>query len=398
MIVDNDYLVASQHDLLCPPVDVYRGKHAVKSQVFFDVIRAQQAVRMPQDWVYKPLKFEVEITDGCNQGCPHCGMSARPANDGKGLQREVLLSIPNQLHALGIPGISITGGEPFTVMPVLLELLSECRGKVDVVKLTTNAYWADTLESGLSHLRLLANQGLSESRLFRPVLMLSIGEQSVPLQSIVNAIIATRTVFDSRELALCISSLSFRSGVDRLSELEQSYQKTVGEDFPWDSIFLTKRNYIAAGKALFDENLPRRSIPIRKMCKERGCFRQTVGAVVVPTPLIKTDGSVFTCSVFGMPSEFLLGSIQNMTIKEILTAANCNIYVRILANGGLPALMQQLPDHMIDGIVVDNFHEACWRLIGMMAEIGDVANIDNLMSDGVLKNDCTANRSTCQAG
>jgi len=370
MTADNDYFIACRFEEPCPSVEAYRGKHAVKSQAFFEEVRAQQTAKMPPDWDYRPLKIEVETTDGCNQGCKHCGMSSRPIKDCSYLPREILLSLPDQLHSLGIPGISITGGEPFAALPQLLDLLSECRGKVDVVKLTTNAYWANTLESAKSNLRLLADRGLVDSSLFRPVLMLSIGEQKVPLQNIVNAVVAAQRLFDDRTLAVCISSLSLCSGDDRIPELERSYQIAVGKNLDWDTVFLTKRTYIAAGRALLDKDLPRREIPIHKMIKERGCFRQTVGAVVVPTPLIKVDGNVFTCSVFGMPRELLLGNIQEMTLFELLTAANENSIVRTILRGSLPALGQQVPDHKLDGVVADNFHEACWRLISLHQNSG----------------------------
>lgn len=365
MKIDNEYFVASRHEHPLPRVVPYKGKHAVKISKFFDRVQSQQRKNMPDDWIYRPLKFEVEITDGCNQSCIHCGMSANATDDCNYLRRDLLLSIPHQLQALGIPGISITGGEPFTTLPTLLDLLSECRGKVDVIKLTTNAYWAQTHESALYHLNLLASRGFLESRFFRPVLMISIGEQKVPLQSVVNAICAARSLFNDKELALCISSLSFSSGENRLSELEQCYKKTVEEEFPWDSVYLTQRSYISAGRAVYDKKLSHRSIPLTDICKDRGCFRQTVGAIVVPTPLIKSDGSVFTCSVFGIPQDLFIGNVADLTIMEILTVANNCSYVRLLANGNLPALIQDIPDYMVKNVFVDNFHEACWRLIKM---------------------------------
>ena len=266
MNIDNEYFVASHHENPLPSVIPYKGKHAVKVSDFFDRVQSQQRDTLPSDWTYRPLKLEVEITDGCNQSCPHCGMSAKTTVDCTNLRRDILMSIPRQLKSLGIPGISITGGEPFTALPALLDLISECRGNVDVVKLTTNAYWAQTYEAALHHLNLLANHGFLITRYFRPVLMISVGEQQVPLTSVANAINAAKNLFDDRALALCISSLAFRSGENRLVELEQCYEEMFNDKFPWDRVFLTQRAYIAAGRGAHDKNLPHRTISIADIC------------------------------------------------------------------------------------------------------------------------------------
>jgi len=397
MSIDNDYFISCEHHRPCPVVEPYMGKHAVKSASFFDTVQKMQDERMPLDWVYRPLKVEVELTNGCNESCPHCGMSAQPISQSTLLRRDFLLSIPYQLKALGIPGISITGGEPFTAMPNLLELLSACRDKVDVVKITTNGYWADSLDAAKAKLTLLADNGFIESRLFRPVLMLSIGEQRVPLERIVYVIVAAKTLFKSKALALCISSLSLRLGDERISDLEGSYKEITGNTFPWDSVYLTKRSYISAGRALLDTRLPKKLIPIEKMCKDRGCFRQTIGAFVVPTPLIKVNGTAYSCSVFGMPDELVLGNVYNNSIKEIIEAANNNYYIRILAEGNLPALRKIVSDtdSLFGDVAVDNFHEACWRLIA--AHRGQCQiNINTKKAQQIALPDCNSASIHCR--
>lgn len=362
MSIDNSYFVSCKDNHDCPVVEPYKGKHAVKTASFFDLIRKLQNKCMPLNWTYKPLKVEIELTNGCNESCPHCGMSAQPVSKSTSLSRDILLSLPSQLKALGIPGISITGGEPFTIQQKMLALLSECRGKVDVVKLTTNGYWADSLEAAKEKLILLADHGLMESRLFRPLLMLSIGEQTVPFKYIVNVIMAVQTLFKNETISLCISSLSLGSKNDNISNLECCYKKMTGKFFPWDNIFLTERSYISAGRGSIDPQLPQRAFPIEKMCKERGCFKQTIGSYVVPTPLIKANGDAYCCSVFGMPNELALGNLYNKSIKEILEEANTNLYIRVLTEGNLPAL-RKLAGPLDGNVVVDNFHEACWKLI-----------------------------------
>ena len=78
-----------------------------------------------------------------------------------------------------------------------------------------------------------------------------------------------------------------------------------------------------------------------------------------------------------MPEELLLGNVNDLTIREILAAANNNRYVRMLADGSLPALMRNMPSKMLQDIVVDNFHEACWKLVRMHQENAVCSRLEN---------------------
>jgi hypothetical protein len=367
MIVNNSYFVTQYNqDNLTQPVIPYQGKHAVKTADFFNIISANQSSSMPESWVYRPLKVEVEITNGCNISCPNCGMSAKSVTNCDILPDKILKKIIMELSDFGIPGVSITGGEPFTAFSNLLAFINECRGAVDVVKLTTNAFWAKTYHSAKEYLQQLKGGGFTETKFFRPVLLLSIGEQSIPLFNVVNALIAARELFNEKELALCISSLSERFEDDKLAKLEACYTQITGNAFPWPQIFLTSRNYIAAGNALNTYNFPQRKIPIQKMVKAWGCFSQTIGSFVVPTPLIKANGDVFSCSVFGMPEKLKLGNIFKNSFFELLESANNNPYIRVIAKGDLPLLQSYIEQIKLHDISVDNFHEACWKLINIV--------------------------------
>lgn|GEM_PF-1542196 len=363
MKVDNEYFVAMHGDELSQELIPYKGKHAVKTSDFFKIVRANQCNTLPGNWFYRPLKVEVELTNGCNISCPHCGMSSKLVDNCDTLPDHILHRIPFELEKLGIPGISITGGEVFTVFHKLLSFIDQCRGAVDIVKLTTNAFWAETYNSAKKYLHQLNDAGIVDTRLFRPVLLISIGEQKVPLTNVVNALIAARDIFSEKELALCISSLSERFGENKLKQLESCYRDLTGKSFPWSQIFLTSRTYILAGRAANDPAFPQRRVPIQKMCKERGCFFQTVGAFVVPTPLIKATGDVYSCAVFGMPDKLKLGNVFRDSFFKLLEAANNNKYINIITKGGLRLLQSYTPKNHLRDVFADNFHEACWHMI-----------------------------------
>lgn len=366
---DSEYFVQALGGIPVGEVVAYRGKHAVKTERFFEIVAARQAQCMPSHWRYRPLKIEVELTDRCDQSCPHCGMAARSASGGGPvLPDELLFALPDQLHAFGIPGISLTGGEPFLVLDRLLTLLERCRDRVDVVKISTNASWASSPREARRVLGALRDHGLAAGQLFRPVLLVSVGEQAVPLDRVALALGTARELFDDRELALCVSSLAPRFAGDRLDELDAAWRRTIGGEFPWDQIFLTSRTYMRAGRGEGDPLLPRRDVPLSALCKPRGCFQQTIGAVVVPTPLVKAGGEAYSCSVFGMPAELRIGSLMEHRLAGLLERANRNPYVGLLARGSLPMLAACLRPGALEGETADNFHEACWRLIALAEE------------------------------
>lgn len=75
--------------------------------------------------------------------------------------------------------------------------------------------------------------------------------------------------------------------------------------------------------------------------------------------------------------KLLLGNAKDLTIREILAAANNNRYVKMLAKGNLPALMRNIPEKQLKDIAVDNFHKACWKLITMHQENAACSRLEN---------------------
>ncbi len=59
-----------------------------------------------------------QITSACDLSCRHCYLDARPT--GKTFDRRTMLATVRNLHAIGVEGVRLSGGEP-TLRPTLLE-------------------------------------------------------------------------------------------------------------------------------------------------------------------------------------------------------------------------------------------------------------------------------------
>lgn len=66
----------NSNDRLFMKVQPFVGKYAAKSSDIFEQIARIQRKRMDEKWHYRPINSEIEITNCCNQACPHCGMAA----------------------------------------------------------------------------------------------------------------------------------------------------------------------------------------------------------------------------------------------------------------------------------------------------------------------------------
>lgn len=163
------------------PVEPFKGKYAVKDPRVFDIIRSDWERIGLGETPYRPLRIEFELTTKCNDMCRSCGMGALSLQKGRTLTDGQIATLVDQFESISLPSVAITGGEPFMAMRPLIRFIKRARGIVDISKITTNGSWGSAKRCGLTFDLLVAN-GLLENRLFVPLLMVSIGEQTTPLE------------------------------------------------------------------------------------------------------------------------------------------------------------------------------------------------------------------------
>jgi radical SAM protein with 4Fe4S-binding SPASM domain len=105
-----------------------------------------------------PYRMDLAVTYRCNNKCMHC-YAGGPRQTAE-LSKEQWMAVIDKLHALGIPQIVFTGGEP-TLREDLAELIAYTQ-KVELVsglvtngrKLKDKAYLQSLIDAGLDHVQI----------------------------------------------------------------------------------------------------------------------------------------------------------------------------------------------------------------------------------------------------
>lgn len=355
------------------PVEPFKGKYAVRSTDVFE--RMEEQFRIPTSWSYKPLRVEFELTTKCNDRCPHCGMGALPMSKGKTLTKEQIDHIVAEFCDVGLPSVAITGGEPFVALPQMLYCMQTMRGRIDISKLTTNAFWG-TERNCERVMQKLIDHGLLENRFFVPLLLLSIGEQTTPLDRVCRIIHYIVSNFAPEQIQIGVSALKHRQEVTPIEELKSTYRTMYGI-FPEDRVHSTIRIYLVNERLDGQAEVPRRSTTsvTKWMHHCYDCFAPTVGAYVLPTALLKYGGDFYSCAAFNVPERLGFGNIYQERFRDILGRLNENRYVQIVRKGGgLKGLLNYIPNSMTDHVISESYCDSCNFLIDRFEKLHGPAN------------------------
>ncbi|MEV0617546.1 4Fe-4S cluster-binding domain-containing protein [Nonomuraea sp. NPDC050404] len=347
------------------PVIPYQGKYAVKSPHVFDRIHDRWHKVGLADAPYRPLRFEFELTTKCNDSCPTCGMGALSLQAGRTLTDAQLDHLLAEFVDVGLPSVAITGGEPFVAMRALLRFMTRARGITDISKLTTNGIWGSERRCGRTFDQLV-EAGLLDNRLFVPLLMVSIGEQTTPLDRVARIIHQAVSEFTDHDLNIAVSSLA--DPADRqhkIYDLLRTYEESYG-DFPHDRVHSTMRVYLD-NERLPDQagiHRPGHTTVADWMDECYDCFAPTVGSYVLPTALLQKDGSVYACAAFNVPGKLAFGNLFTDPLRTILERTNRSAYVAtVRAGGGLKALHDVIPRAETERMTCGSFCGSCSLLI-----------------------------------
>jgi hypothetical protein len=362
MIKEGQYTFIDGRDQVLP----FLGKYAAKRADVFEVIRARWKAAGLEQAPYRPLRIELELTSKCNDSCPSCGMGALPLAKGITLDPERRARMVDQFDQVGLPATAITGGEPFVAMHALLPLMRALRERrIDVSKLTTNGIWGSERRCPRTFDQLEA-AGLLDNELFVPLLMVSIGEQTTPLECIARIIHQAVTRYSDRELNIAVSSLTDPTDrshkvYDLIAVYERAY-----DDFPHDRVHSTMRVYLDNERLPEQKEVhrPGHTTVGRWMDSCYDCFAPTVGTYILPTALLKEDGRLYACAAFNVPEKLAFGNLWTTDLRDILTRTNQDSYVQtVRVGGGLKALHGHVPAEFTTGTTCDSFCGSCSLLI-----------------------------------
>ncbi|MFD7016089.1 hypothetical protein [Streptomyces sp. NPDC059928] len=314
----------------------FLGKYAPKRADVFERIERRFAAAGLTGLRYRPLRIELEITTKCNDSCPSCGMGALPLAQGITLSPDQRARLVDEFDSIGLPTAAITGGEPFVALHALTPLISGLRGRgIDISKLTTNGVWGAERRCQRTFDK-LEKAGLLDNELVVPLLMLSVGEQTMPLHWVARIIHQAITRYTGRELNIAVSSLADPADRNhKIYDLIAVYERAYG-DFPHHRVHSTMRVYLDNDRLPEQRKAdrPGHTTVARWMDACFDCFAPTVGTYILPSALLKQDGRWYACASFDVPESLGFGNVFTTPLRTIIERANDSEYLQLIADGG----------------------------------------------------------------
>lgn len=335
--------------------DTTIGKYASKRKNFYEEISAWQDKFVHDKELIRPIQFTFEITNKCNCNCKDCGMSANSIIAGKTrLEKEELYDLVENLYESGIPGIAITGGEPFLEFENMCSLFDFCKNKLDIVKIISNGFWGKNASYYFEEMK---KRGLLNNKFFVPSIQISIGEQDVPLESVCNIINYVANNFSLNQLSLGIVHTRLPNEKEsQLFKLYNIYIEKFG-DFPEGRIYLTDSYYVNANKEAKEKIDTFKMSVFDAVAECDNQFGVEVGKFVSPKIFMKCNGDCYPCEVFNMHKDMFLGNYFEIGMKNVLENLNKNKYVRFIKKYGTISFREVIPSE----ILKQNFCEtACY--------------------------------------
>lgn len=311
----------------------------------FTELRDIAQARAPAHWRVRPVSVEVELTHRCNLRCGGCAVLADVERGARGLSASQILEALAQLERAGVYCFSITGGEPFTRLDDLVELIGHA--PVDLFKIQTNAgLFISTERAEFIIGRLLSAGYGAKNKHLKPSLHISLGMQTeagVPLANVAYATEAYFRLAGTRgNLVLNVIASDAHHASAVMERLLDTYLTLFGERFPLRAVQRTQHFELnhtprlnqsdGAQTATVAERIE--ALPVGYRCFNFDDAMPTP----VPRVLLRADGTLYPCSCFGFVGS--PGSILTTPSIELLEKMNGETKYLAVADHGLTGLME----------------------------------------------------------
>jgi hypothetical protein len=321
----------------------------------------------PEQYFYRPISMNIQGDTYCPVGCVGCGIdSQKNMQSATKLPEVTRLQILEQSYDAGF--ISYLGcvgkAEPFMSLQFLGKVIELFNGRLDNTKINTSCNTFGTLDSAIKQLRYLKDKGWTDTTYVVPVLSLSLGmqqEAGVPIERVVNGIMAFHEVFTSNEARLSISHYhTSKKYINSVDVLAAAYKRLTNRNLHEDAVIKTNE-IIYAGRAtqLSKDEFEQFQLKDKTSCLK--CFGMSVAEYIDPVMTVDEYGNIWMCPSFGPHEGTLLGNIRDITIKQAIIEANQNNFFRLIARGGTKAVFEIALKYEpeLEKIIVTNRHTAC---------------------------------------
>lgn len=348
------------------PVTPFLGKYAAKRADVFEVIERRFAAAGLDGLRFRPLRIELEITTKCNDSCPSCGMGALPLAAGTTLTPDQRARIVDEFDSIGLPTAAITGGEPFVAPHALFPLITALRARrIDISKLTSNGIWGATTRRMGRTFDKLERADFFGNQLVVPLIMLSVGEQTMPLEWVARILHHAVSHYSDHDLNLAVSSVADPGDRrHRIYDLIRVYEQQYG-DFPHGRVHSTMRVYLDNDRLPGQKKAERPGHTAVKRWMDAcfDCFAPTVGTYILPSSLLKQDGRFYACASFDVPESLGFGNLFTEPLRAIVERANDSDYLQAIAGGGgLKGLHGRVSADFTETTTCGGFCQSCGLL------------------------------------
>lgn len=309
----------------------------------------------PNNWFYRPVGIEVEITNKCNLKCAGCGQRDEHSRPEDILSTEEYIDAILQAKKAGLFACSITGGETLLYLERVKSIIEHISGEIDIFKLNSNSYRFVTPEITKSVLLQLKKTGFGEKNHYiKPVFVTSIGQQNedgMPLRNSVNLVSTFYSVFDYEQALCSINSTdkNIQAAHKWLTAFHSLYEEVTGEQF--DATKVPTRAFMLNNVPTLERLglMIKTEVPIKDLiysfqnqytswkCLNTLPESGSDTTSLTPKCVLRPNGDVIACPGYNYVHK--LGNIREATFFQILEKANTNPVLQSVFTDGLPGLL-----------------------------------------------------------
>ncbi len=267
----------------------------------------------------KNKTIHFNITNRCNVKCRHCINTCSETVLGEAKESRVL-SCLTKVAELGYRRINIVGGEPFLRREFLKRIVDKATELGISSSITTNAYWADTVDN--------AEDTLSELGNVKRILISTdfFHLENIPLENIKNAVTACRkeSIFTAINAVCCTKEQQ-----DELQELLTWVPQDVFVNFSRLMPFGAAKDFV---HELEREFSPRDKEQISDYCD-------------VEEHYVDCEGGIYTCCMSTLctaTQQLYFGNLQSQKVDDIVRNKDRDYIYKLISGRGIRGLVEAL--------------------------------------------------------
>lgn len=271
----------------------------------------------------------------CNAECDMCCFSCGPKRKEKMKIEEAFRYIKEASFIKDIKTIGLTGGECCLYYDEILDVIKYAKSFDFYVTLTTNGFWASSMEKTLEMMKELKQAGLIKMS----VSCDEFHQEFIPIENIKNILLCSKEVGIGIELAGIVTKNS--RGLEKI--LLQLGDAAL-------NIRLLEGPCLPVGRA---KNMAADEFIYQKQIYDKKCKN-------INTLAILPNGDSYPCcSQSGMTPALYLGNAKEMSINELIEKYKQNMHCKILEKKGLDWYLDIIKDKGISFDLKDEYVNIC---------------------------------------